>query len=82
MNNSTPNFDVDFRKEYPTLTQHINGEDVPLTESEYEEKIAEWETYQAEAKVAYQAKAKAEADKIALLARLGLTEDELQTILG
>lgn len=29
-----------------------------------------------------QAKAKAEADKAALLARLGLTEEELQTILG
>jgi len=28
------------------------------------------------------AKAKAEADKAALLARLGLTEDELKTILG
>jgi hypothetical protein len=27
-------------------------------------------------------KAKAEADKAALLARLGLTEDELKTILG
>ena len=29
-----------------------------------------------------EAKAKAEADKAALLARLGLTEDELKTILG
>ena len=28
------------------------------------------------------AKAKAEADKAAILARLGLTEDELKTILG
>jgi hypothetical protein len=32
--------------------------------------------------VANAAKAKAEADKAALLARLGLTEDELKTILG
>jgi hypothetical protein len=31
---------------------------------------------------AAEAKAKAEADKAALLARLGLTEDELKTILG
>lgn len=31
---------------------------------------------------AQEAKAKAEADKAALLARLGLTEDELKTILG
>jgi hypothetical protein len=45
----------------------------------------EFETYQAELevnKVAAEAKAKAEADKAALLARLGLTEDELKTILG
>jgi hypothetical protein len=31
---------------------------------------------------AAEAKAKADADKAALLARLGLTEDELKTILG
>jgi hypothetical protein len=34
------------------------------------------------AEAAAEAKAKAEADKAALLARLGLTEDELKTILG
>jgi hypothetical protein len=34
------------------------------------------------AEAADAAKAKAEADKAALLARLGLTEDELKTILG
>lgn len=34
------------------------------------------------AHVAIDPKAKAEADKAALLARLGLTEDELKTILG
>jgi hypothetical protein len=33
-------------------------------------------------KIAEASKAKAEADKAALLARLGLTEDELKTILG
>lgn len=46
---------------------------------------AEFESHliQVEAnKVAEAAKAKAEADKAALLARLGLTEDELKTILG
>ncbi len=35
-----------------------------------------------DAHVATDPKAKAEADKAALLARLGLTEDELKTILG
>ena len=46
---------------------------------------AEFTQYQADetmAKAMQEAKAKAEADKAALLARLGLTEDELKTILG
>lgn len=46
---------------------------------------AEFEAYEADKAaqaVADAAKAKAEADKAALLARLGLTEDELKTILG
>lgn len=46
---------------------------------------AEFESFQAQAeanKTAAEAKAKAEVDKAALLARLGLTEDELKTILG
>ena len=46
---------------------------------------AEFTQYQAEqtARIeAETAKAKTEADKAALLARLGLTEDELKTILG
>lgn len=46
---------------------------------------AEFGAYQVEQTaraLAAEAKAKAEADKAALLARLGLTEDELKTILG
>ena len=46
---------------------------------------AEFEQYEADKAaqaVAAVAKAKAEADKAALLPRLGLTEDELKTILG
>jgi hypothetical protein len=44
--------------------------------------FAQYEIDKAANKVAEAAKAKAEADKAALLARLGLTEDELKTILG
>ena len=44
--------------------------------------FAEYETRLAVEIAATEAKAKAEADKAALLARLGLTEDELKTILG
>jgi len=46
---------------------------------------AEFAQYQEDKAIeasAAEAKAKAEADKAALLARLGLTEDELKTILG
>jgi hypothetical protein len=47
-----------------------------------EEEIIQQEADKAEAEAFKAAKAKAEADKAALLARLGLTEDELKTILG
>ena len=46
------------------------------------EELAQMEADKVVAIAAAEAKAKAEADKAALLARLGLTEDELQTILG
>jgi hypothetical protein len=46
------------------------------------EELAQMEANKAVALAAEAAKAKAEADKAALLARLGLTEDELKTILG
>jgi hypothetical protein len=46
------------------------------------DELAQRETDKAIAVAAAEAKAKAEADKAALLARLGLTEDELKTILG
>ena len=44
--------------------------------------FAQYQADQAAHIAAAEAKAKAEADKAALLARLGLTEDELKTILG
>jgi hypothetical protein len=44
--------------------------------------FAEYEAEKAAHAAAAAAKAKAETDKAALLARLGLTEDELKTILG
>ena len=47
-----------------------------------DEEFAIWQESQAIEKAAAEAKAKAEADKAALLARLGLTEDELKIILG
>jgi hypothetical protein len=52
--------------------------DREMNDAEYEAHLAQVEA----SKVAEAAKAKADADKAALLARLGLTEDELKTILG
>ncbi len=46
------------------------------------EELAQVEIDKANAEAFKAAKAQAEADKAALLARLGLTEDELKTILG
>lgn len=46
------------------------------------EELAQHELDEQNAIAFNAAKAKAEADKAALLARLGLTEDELKTILG
>ena len=47
-----------------------------------DDEFAAYQEQKAVDKAAVEAKAKAEADKAALLARLGLTEDELKTILG
>jgi hypothetical protein len=47
-----------------------------------EEEFAQYEADKAIQEAANAAKVKADADKAALLARLGLTEDELKTILG
>jgi hypothetical protein len=46
------------------------------------EEIAEQEKREIEIAAYEAARAKQESDKVALLARLGLTEDELKTILG
>ena len=52
---------------------------VDLSAAEYEAKIAEW----ADARLAKQtAKDKAEADKAALLAKLGITADEAKLLLS
>jgi hypothetical protein len=65
-------------KEFNVLT----GEET-ITEREETEAEAQARIDHENAIKAYSAaQAKAEADKAAILARLGLTEDELKTILG
>lgn len=53
-----------------------------ITRPYNDEELAQLEIDKAIAAAQAAAKEKTEADKAALLARLGLTEDELQTILG
>ena len=47
-----------------------------------DEEFAQWELDQSVLVAAAEAKAKAEMEKAVLLKRLGLTEEELKTILG
>ena len=73
---------TNFRKEYPTLTQNINGVEVELTKAEYEATISQWEINEAQA-LALQAEAEAKATaKAALLTRLGITAEEATLLLS
>jgi hypothetical protein len=66
----------------PMVRIHNVETDEVIDREMNDEEFAQYEADKAAQAVAAQAKAKAETDKAALLARLGLTEDELQTILG
>jgi len=69
-----------FKAQYPTL--RVGSDETGYTElnaKEYEAKIAEW----ADNELAAEAElAKAEADKEALLAKLGITADEAKLLLS
>jgi hypothetical protein len=70
----------EFKIEHNVQTNEIT--EIPLTDKEIKE-IEKLRSATAKAQItANEAKAKAEAEKAALLVRLGLTEDELKTILG
>jgi hypothetical protein len=66
----------------PMVRIHNAETDEVIDREMNNEEFAQYEADKAVAVAAAEAKAKAEADKAALLARLGLTEDELKTILG
>ena len=70
------------KKSIPQITIHNLETGEIITRDANAEEIAQIETDKV-ANAAYEtAKAQQAADKAALLARLGLTEDELKTILG
>ena len=58
------------------------GEETIIERDETKEETKARLDNQKAAQTYAEAQAKAEADKAAILARLGLTEDELKTILG
>jgi hypothetical protein len=74
---------TDFRKEYPSLKQNVNGVDIDLTPEEYEATIAQWEVNVAAQiikKAEAEAKAQAKATAEGKLAALGLTTDDLRAL--
>ena len=66
----------------PMIRIHNSETDEVIDREMNDAEFAQYEADKAAQKAATEAKAKAEAEKAALLARLGLTEDELKTILG
>ena len=66
----------------PMVKIHNTETDEIIEREMNDEEFTQYEADKATTKILAEAKAKAEADKAALLARLGLTEDELKTILG
>lgn len=66
----------------PMVRIHNTETDEVIDREMNDAEFAQYEADKAAQAAAAEAKAKAEADKAALLARLGLTEDELKTILG
>jgi predicted Ser/Thr protein kinase len=66
----------------PQVTIHNAETGEVITRDANAKELEQIEADKGIAQAAIEAKAKAEADKAALLARLGLTEDELKTILG
>ena len=66
----------------PQVTIHNAETGEIITRDANAEEIAQIEADKAAQAVAAVAKAKAEADKAALLARLGLTEDEAKLLLS
>ena len=66
----------------PQVTIHNVETGEIITRDANADELAQIELDKATEAAYQEAKAKAEADKAAVLARLGLTEDELKTILG
>jgi len=70
------------KAENPKMVANINGEDIELTPEEYEKAASDWADMRLVQIAAEEAQLKADADKAALLAKLGITADEAKLLLG
>ena len=70
------------KAENPTMVANINGKDIELTAEEYEKAASDWADMRLVQIAAEEAAVKAEANKAALLAKLGITADEAKLLLS
>ena len=70
------------KAENPTMTALINGVETLLSNAEYETACADWAEMRMAQIEAEATIAKAETDKAALLAKLGITADEAKLLLS
>ena len=69
------------KAENPKMVANINGEDIELTPEEYEKAASDWADMRLVQIAAEEAQVKADADKEALLAKLGITALEAKLLL-
>jgi hypothetical protein len=70
------------KAENPKMVATILGEEIELSAEEYEKAANDWADMRLIQIADENAKAQAEADKVALLVKLGITADEFKTLLG
>jgi hypothetical protein len=73
---------ADLKKLHPTLTKGVNNEVVTLTAEEYDLTISAWADIILEQEAELERIANAPTEKAALLAKLGITEDEAKLLLS
>ncbi len=76
----------DFTKEleakYPTLSKSIDNETVELSDSDYKATITQWAYNQLADEAKAAEAAQVATDKAAILAKLGIDESDLKTLLS
>lgn len=73
---------AELKAEYPTLTKHVDGQDIKLSKAEYEATLSLWADIRIQKDIEAAAEAEKQASKAALLERLGITEEEAKLLLG